>query len=80
MGFSRINHPDGLNNTLLSQGRVLENGFHCGMGGQSFPSKDGEVVRSLSDCSGLNLGSISGYILLVIFSSTPKEKNTHTHI
>lgn len=29
-GFSHIHYPDGLSNTLLSQGCTLENGSHCG--------------------------------------------------
>ena len=39
-GFSHIYHPEGLNSTPLSQSCVLENGSHCGNGGQSVHSKD----------------------------------------
>ena len=39
-GFSQEYHPDGLNNTLLSQGCILENGSHCGNGEQNVHSKD----------------------------------------
>lgn len=40
-------HPDGLSNTWLSQGCVLENGSHCGNNGQNVHSKDRDQVRSL---------------------------------
>lgn len=46
-GFSHVCHPDGLNNTLLSQGYILKNGSHFGNSGQNVQSKDGEGVRSL---------------------------------
>ena len=36
MGFSHLSHPRGLNNTLLTQGHVLEDSSHCGSGGQMF--------------------------------------------
>ena len=45
--FSQIYYPDGLNNTFLSQGYILENGSHCGNSGQNIHSKDREQVRSL---------------------------------
>lgn len=35
-------HPDGLTNTLLSQGYILENSSHCSNSGQNVHSKDGE--------------------------------------
>ena len=38
-GFNYVYHSDGLNNALLSQGYVLENGSHCGNGVQSIDSK-----------------------------------------
>lgn len=38
-GFSYDNCPDGVNNTLLSQGCVLESGFHCRNSGKSVYSK-----------------------------------------
>lgn len=40
-GFSHVYHPDGLYNTLLSQGCVLQNGSHCVNDGQKVFSKDG---------------------------------------
>lgn len=40
MGFSHVHRPDGLN-TLLSQGCILENGFHSGNGWRNLHSKDG---------------------------------------
>ena len=47
-GFSHLYRPDDLNNTLVSQGCMLENGFHYGNGGQKAHFKDwGERVRSL---------------------------------
>ena len=39
-GFIYIFSPGDLNNTLPSQGCVLENGSYCGHGGQNTPSKD----------------------------------------
>lgn len=41
MGFSHIHDPDGLSNTLLSEGCVLENGPHHGNNGESVYSKHG---------------------------------------
>lgn len=38
--FSHVCCPDGLNNTLLSSGHLLENDSHCGNGGQNINSKD----------------------------------------
>ena len=46
-GFSHVYCPDGLSNTLLSQGYVFENGSHCGNGGQNVHSKDRGGVRSI---------------------------------
>ena len=46
-GFNLIYHPDSLNNTLLSQGHVLENSSHCGNDGQDIQSRIGKGVRSL---------------------------------
>lgn len=39
-GFSHINHPDDLNNTLLSQDGILENVSSWGSGRQDAHSKD----------------------------------------
>lgn len=46
MGFRHVYRPGSPNNTVLFQGCVLENNTHCGKGGQSIPSRMGEVVRS----------------------------------
>ena len=43
LGFSHRFSPDGLNNNLLSQGHVLENGSYCGHSGQNVYSKDREA-------------------------------------
>ena len=43
-----IYHSDGLNNTLLFQGYVLENSSHCGNDGQNVCSKDREVGKEPS--------------------------------
>ena len=39
-GFSHVRHQDGLNNTPLSQGCVLESSSHCWNSGQNVHSKD----------------------------------------
>ena len=39
-GFSHIYHPHGLNDTLLPQGCVIENGSRFGNGGWNIHSKD----------------------------------------
>ena len=39
-GFSHVCCPDGLNNTWLSEGCVLENSSACGNCGQNVYSKD----------------------------------------
>ena len=38
--FSHIYHPDGLNNILLSQGCICENGPRCGNNEQNVSSRD----------------------------------------
>lgn len=38
--FTHVHCPDGLNNTLLSQGCFLENGSHCGNDGPKVHFKD----------------------------------------
>lgn len=38
--MSHIVIPDGLHNTLLSQGWVLENSSSCGIGGRNIHTKD----------------------------------------
>lgn len=54
MGLSHILSPDGFNNTLLSQGSILENDFHCGNSGESVHSKD------KGECLGPDCQSTSG--------------------
>lgn len=44
-GFSHIHNPGGLNNTLLSQGYVLETASTVGMGGKHI-TRAGEGMRS----------------------------------
>ena len=39
-GISHIYRPEGHDNTLLSQGYVLQNDSQCGNGGQNVHSKD----------------------------------------
>ena len=39
-GFSHITNPDGLNNTVFSQGCILESISHCGNTGQRVHSED----------------------------------------
>lgn len=46
-GLSHIYYPDALNNTLLSQGSVLENSSHSGNGWQIIESKDRKAVEEL---------------------------------
>lgn len=51
MEFNHVHSPDGLNNTLLSQGCVPGNSFLCGNDGQNVHSKDrGEGEVSLIAC------------------------------
>ena len=52
--FSHIVHPDGLNNTLLSQGCFLEAASDSGKTGRTHISSIWERVRSLQE-SGSNL-------------------------
>lgn len=40
MGFSQVSCPGGLNNTLLSQCRIVENSSHRGTRKQNIPSKE----------------------------------------
>ena len=40
-GCSHVYRPDGLNNTLISQGCILENSSHCGNCEQNMHSQDG---------------------------------------
>lgn len=47
MGFSPKHSPDSLNNTLLSQGCILENRSHRGSDQQSVQSEDTGRVRKL---------------------------------
>lgn len=39
MRFSQVYHPDGLNDTLLSQDCILEDDYHCGDSTESIYSK-----------------------------------------
>ena len=39
-GLNHLHCPEGLNNSLFSQGCVLETSSHCGSGGQNVRSKD----------------------------------------
>lgn len=41
MGFSHILSPDGLSNTLLSQGCILETSFHLGLRGEMYIPRTG---------------------------------------
>ena len=45
--FSHIYYPEGLNNTLISQGCACEKGSNCGNDGQHVHSKEGQEVGSL---------------------------------
>ena len=67
---------DGLNNTLLSQGYVLENSFYLEMMGRTYIPRTGEGVRSLG-LSGSSLhSSASNHILSRSSSqySTPQDQ------
>ena len=46
-GFKHVFSPDGLNNTLLSQGCVLEEAAGVGIVGRMYIPRTGEAVRSL---------------------------------
>lgn len=50
-GFSHILGSEGLNNTRISQGRVLENGSYRGIGFQNLHS-EGREGREISNCPG----------------------------
>lgn len=65
-GFSHICQAGSLNNTLLSQGCILENGPHCGNGGQNTHSKD---EGGGSDCLGPAPRLISDHILSMTSSN-----------
>lgn len=71
MGLSHIPSPNGLNNTLLSPNCVLENGFHCGNGGQSIHSMDRGGVRSLR-LPRSSPGSTSGHVVSMTSSNRTK--------
>ena len=43
-----VHRADGLNNTLLSRGCVLENGSHCGNGSRTYIPRTGEKLRDLA--------------------------------
>lgn len=45
--FSHIAHPDGLRNTLLSQGCLFETVPSVGMVGGTYTTRAGEVERSI---------------------------------
>ena len=63
-----IYHSDGLNNTLLFQGYVLENGSHGGNDGQNVCSKDRGVGKEPSIAQ-VQLRSTGNHILLMISSN-----------
>ena len=62
-GSSHIFSPDGFNNSLLSQGCILENGYSCQYGGWTVHSKDREGGERLH-CLGPTCGLTGGHILL----------------
>lgn len=72
-GF-KLYQASSLNTTLLSQGRALENGCHCGKGGRSVRFKDGVAVGSeeppIAQLSRSALWSTGGHVL----SMTPPPK------
>ena len=63
-----IYHSDGLHNTLLSQGYVIENGSHHGNDGQSVCSKDRGVGKEPSIAQ-VQLRSTGNHVLLMISSN-----------
>lgn len=69
-GLSHTSCPDGLNNTLLSQGQVLENGSHCGSGWQNVHSKDRGGREGGSNSPGPTQGSTGGHVLWMASSNT----------
>lgn len=69
-----VHCPDGLNNTLLSQDCILENGFHCGNGGRMYISRTGVVVKNLHLLK--SSSQISGHILSMTSSNNYKFTST----
>ena len=71
-----IYHPDGLNNTLFSQGCVLKNNSHCVNCGQNLTCilrpGQGRWGRSLRSCSARR--STSGHILSVTESDNESRQ------
>lgn len=70
-GFSQVYHPEGLNNTVLSQGYFLETVSHCGNGGQNVSSKDrrGDRVPLIVQLTGQ----------LAVMSSPPTPVTSSNH-
>ena len=72
IGFSHVSSTDGLNNTLLSQGCVLENGFDCGNSGRNTHPKD----RGGDEETPNALGQLTGQ-LAVTSSQLPPPTRRH---
>lgn len=68
-GFSHLFHPYGLNNTLLSQGYVLETAPGTGNTWKNMHSKD-RGGEGASDCLGPAHGSTGGHVLVMTSSSS----------
>ena len=46
MGFHHLYHPDGLKNTLFSQGCILKNGSSCGKREQNVhPKEEAQIAQ-----------------------------------
>lgn len=71
MGSRHIECPDGLNNTLLSQGYVLEMAPTVGTVGKTYIPRTGERLRSLRfpDCLSPAWGSIRGHVIKMASSN-----------
>lgn len=69
-GYSHVYCPDVLNNILLSEGSILENGSHCGNSGQNRTFQgQGREVRMLL-CLGPAHGSTSDHVFLITSSNS----------
>ena len=61
-GFSQVFNPDGLNNFLLSQGYILEDGFAMEMVNRMYISQMGRGWVRSSDCPGAAHGSTTSHV------------------
>lgn len=64
-----MQQPDGLQDTLFSQGCIHENGFYCGNGGRDVQSSDRRRLDA-SDCPDPALRSRDNHFLSMTSSNT----------